>query len=335
MKKIKGLAIAALSLASVAALTSCGKKSSADYNVGVLQYLTIPALDKATDGFKKAIEDKCPEGKKVKFTVKNPETDASTMLTMSNQLVRKCDLVLGNATPAATQLISSATTEGKNDLPILFTSVTDPVGAQLVSATSGAGHIENVTGTSDMNPIAQQVEMIFDFDSTVDKIGIIYNISETNSKTQCDAFKAYIDANYPGVEVKERTVSEQTQISSTVTTLVNSDSCDALYIPTDNLMAGNISTITNVTNPKHVPVYCGESGMVGDGGTMSLSISYYELGYTTGEMAAQILFEGKKASEIDVQSQTDLSKMEFVYNADAMASMGLTFTDAFKTKYID
>ncbi len=334
MKKIKVLGMAALTLASVAALASCGKKGDSNtYNVGILQFVTHTALDKATAGFKQALTDKCPEGKTVKFTVKNPETEAATMLTMANQLVRKSDLVLGNATPAATQLISSAATEGKTKLPILFTSVTDPVGAQLVSATSGANHKENVTGTSDMNPIAEQAEMIFDFDSTVDKIGFIYNVSETNSKTQCDAFEAYIKEHHPACQIQTRTVSEQTQISSTVTTLVNSDNCDAIYVPTDNLMASNITTITNITNVAKVPLYCGESGMVGNGGTMSLSISYYELGYTTGEMAASILFDGKSASSIDVKSQTDTTKMEFVYNAPAITSMGLTFTDAFKQKY--
>lgn len=332
MKKGKLLSCAVMAALATVTLASCGG-SNADYEVGVLQFVTHTALDKATKGFKDAIKEACPEGKKVKFTVKNPETDAATMVTMANQLVRNCDLVMGNATPAATQLISSAATEGKSNLPILFTSVTDPVDAGLVSATSGPAHVENVTGTSDMNPIAEQAEMIFDFDSSVDKIGIIYNISETNSKTQCDAFEAYINQNHPGVVVDVKTVSEQTQISATVNALVTTDSCDALYLPTDNLIASNIPTITNVTNPKHVPVYCGESGMVESGGTMTLSISYYELGYTTGEMAARILFDGEKASDIDVESQTDTTKMEFAYNAAAMTSMNLTFSADFKTKY--
>ena len=331
MKKIKlGFLLATAALSGVA-LASCSSKDKDTYEVGVLQYVTHVALGKATDGFKKAILDKCPEGKKVNFTVKNPEADASSLLTMANQLVRSSDLVMGNATPAATQLISSAVTEGKN-LPILFTSVTDPVGAGLVSANSGANHKENVTGTSDMNPIDQQAEMVFDFDSSVDKIGIIYNISETNSKTQCDAFEKYVKEHHSECAVITRTVSEQTQISATVTKLVE-DGIDALYVPTDNLMAANVSTITNVTNPKKIPVYGGEGGLVDSGATMSLSISYYELGYTTGLQAAQILFEGKLAKDIDVVSQTDTSKMEFVYSKEAMTAMGLTFTDAFKTKY--
>lgn len=332
MKKRNLLLGAGVAFLSTIALASCGKKSDDTYNVGILQLVTHTALGKATDGFKQAIEDNVPEGKKVKFTYKNPEADAATMLTMSNQLVRSCDLVLGNATPAATQLVSSAATEGKADLPILFTSVTDPISANLVSAWSGSSHTENVTGTSDINPIDTQAEMIFDFDASVDKIGIIYNVSETNSKSQCDQFTAYINANHSGCTIDTQTVSDSTQISSTVTKLVN-DGCDALYIPTDNMMASNVSTITNITNVAKLPVYVGESGMVESGGTMTLSISYYELGYTTGLQAAKILFEGKKAKDIDVEAQTDASKMEFAYNQDAMTRMNLTFSDSFKTKY--
>ena len=331
MKKGKIFGCAAMAALATIALASCGSKG-ADYEVGILQYATHTALDKATDGFKKALEDKLPEGKTINFTYKNPEGDAATMLTMANSLVRKSDLVMGNATPAAVQLKSSAATEGKNKLPILFTSTTDPIDAGLVTAWSGASHTENVTGTSDINPIEAQVNLIFDFDSTVDKVGVLYTVSEPNSKVQCDQFKEYLTAHYNSCDVLEKTVSQQSEISSSVSKLI-SDGCDAIYLPTDNLMASNITTITNVTNPAKVPVYCGESGMVESGGTMTLSISYYELGYTTGLQAAEILYDGKSAKDIDVVAQTEADKMEFAYNNSAMNTMGLTFTNEFKTKY--
>ncbi len=331
MKKRKILFTSALLALTTLSLASCGSKSDNDYEVGVLQYTTHTALDKATEGFKAALTKKVEEaGKTVKITVKNPEADTASLLTMSNQLVRNSDLVLGNATPAATQLISSAATEGKSKLPILFTSVTDPVSAKLVS--SWTGHSENVTGTSDLNPINAQMDLIHDFDSTVDKIGFLYNVSETNSKSQVDSCKAYLSTNYPNIQAVVNTVSQQSEISSAVNKLI-SDGCDALYLPTDNLMASNMTVISNITNPKKIPVYCGESGMVESGGTMTLSISYYELGYTTGEMAAQILLDGKKASEIDVVAQTESEKMEFAYNTNAMTTMNLAFSDTFKTKY--
>lgn len=331
MKKRIFFGCAAMAALATVALVSCGK-SKADYEVGILQYATHTALDKATEGFKQALKDKCPEGKKIKFTVKNPEGDAATMLSMANSLVRNSDLVLGNATPAAVQLKSSAATEGKTSLPILFTSTTDPIDAGLVSAWSGSAHAENVTGTSDINPIEAQADLIFDYDASVDKIGFLYTISEQNSKVQCDQFVEYLSANYATCQTEVLTVSDQSTISSSVSKLIN-DGCDAIYLPTDNLMASNITTITNVTTPANVPVYCGESGMVESGGTMSLSISYYELGYTTGEQAASILYDGVSASSIDVVAQTDGKKMEFAYNAAAMTSMGLTFTAEFKNKY--
>ena len=332
MRKTKLLLSLGVATLAGLSLASCSK-DSADIEVGILQYTTHTALDKATNGFKEALTKKAEEaGKTIKFVYKNPEQDQASMLTMANQLVRDCDLVLGNATPAATQLISSRQTEGKLDLPILFTSVTDPVSAGLVSAMSGSTHTENVTGTSDLNPVSAQMDLIKNFDSNVDKIGFIYNVSETNSKVQVDSCKEYLKSKYPSIEIDEKNVNEQGQISATTSALI-SDGCDAIYIPTDNLMASNMTTITNVTNPAKVPVFTGESGMVDSGGTMTISISYYELGYTTGEQAAQILFDGKSASSIDVVTQTDASKMEFAYNASAMTQMNLTFTDEFKTKY--
>ncbi len=337
MRKTKLLLSLGVATLAGLSLASCSK-DSADIEVGILQYTTHTALDKATNGFKEALTKKAEEaGKTIKFVYKNPEQDQASMLTMANQLVRDCDLVLGNATPAATQLISSRQTEGKLDLPILFTSVTDPVSAGLVSAMSGSAHTENVTGTSDLNPVSAQMDLIKNFDSTVEKIGFIYNVSETNSEVQVDSCKEYLKSKYPSIEIEEKNVNEQGQISATVTSLIKEDkdhkACDAIYIPTDNLMASNMTTITNVTNPAKVPVFTGESGMVDSGGTMTISISYYELGYTTGEQAAQILFDGKSASSIDVVTQTDASKMEFAYNASAMTQMNLTFTDEFKTKY--
>ncbi len=330
MRKTKILLSLGVATLAGLSLASCGK-DSADFEVGILQYTTHTALDKATNGFKDALSKKAEEaGKTVKFVYKNPEQDNSTMLTMANQLVRNCDLVLGNATPAATQLVSSRQTEGKSNLPILFTSVTDPVSAQLVKAMSGKDHTENITGTSDLNPVSAQMDLIKDFDTNIDKIGFIYNISETNSKVQVDSCIKYLENS--GIATEVKTVSEQGQISATTSTLVSAG-CDAIYIPTDNLLASNMTTVTNVTNPAKVPVFTGESGMVDSGGTMTVSISYYELGYTTGEQAAQILLDGKSASSIDVVTQTDPTKMEFAYNASAMAQMNLTFTDSFKTKY--
>ena len=328
MKLKKSLfCLSALSLCALA-VSAC-KKDENTIKVGILQFMTHDALNKATDGFKQQILDSCPEGKKVEFIVKNPEQDMASMQTMATSLVRECDLVMGNATPAATQLVAAAASEGKTDLPILFTSVTDPVSAELVSSMTSPGG--NVTGTSDINPVSMQMDLAIDLAGDSCTVGFLYTATEANSKVQCDEATRYLRTAYPNVKIETLTVPDQSSISSVTTSL--SQKCDVMYIPTDNLLAANMTTVANVTNPAKVPLICGESSMVDNGGTFSLSIGYYELGKTTGEMASKILFEGVKPSEIAVGTQTDVSKFEFAINNSAITAMNLTLTDSFKTKY--
>lgn len=329
MKKAKFLLTATTAVLGLCAVTSCG--TSADYTIGVLQLMTHDALGAATDGFKDYINENTPDGKTVEIIVKNPENDTTSMQTMANQLVRKCDIVMGNATPAITQLVTSRATEGLNDLPLLFTSVTDPVTSNIIpSLTSRSGY--NITGTSDINPVEAQIELMFEINPNTAKIGYLYNISETNSKAQCDMADAYLTTYHSICESVTKTVSEQSQIAAAAQYLVN-QGCDFIYLPTDNLMASNMSTISNVTNPAGVPLICGESGMVTNGGTFTYSISYYELGRLTGQMACDILFNGKKADDIEVVGLTDASKMEFAYNGSAINQLNLNLSDEFKNKY--
>ncbi len=329
MKKSKVLLTAGLAITSTFALASCSE--SADYTIGVLQLMTHDALGQATKGFMDEINQNVPEGKTIKFEVKNPENDATSMQTMANQLVRKCDLVLGNATPAITQLVASAQTEGMTDKPLLFTSVTDPKVAEIIPDWKNhKGY--NITGTSDINPVEAQIELMFEANPETDKIGFLYNISEINSKTQCNMATSYLTKEHSTCQTFTQTVSEQNQISSAVQKLVN-EGCDFIYLPTDNLIASNIPTITNITNDANIPLICGESGMVSSGGTFTYSISYYELGKLTGKMACDILFNGKKAEDIEVVGLTDASKMEFAYNKSSLQAMELNLSTGFKTKY--
>lgn len=328
MKKLRNIFFAIMALVCVCGLASCG--SDADYTVGILQLATHDALDKATEGFKAEIKENVPEGKTVKFIVKNPEGDASIMSTMATTLVRKCDLVMGNATNAALALKAAAQTEGKTNLPILFTSVTDPVDAGLVTSLTNPGG--NITGTTDMNPVEKQIEIITKFDSTITKVGFIYNINEANSAVQCDLAKTYITANVATISTVTRTVSDASGITAAVNGLIT-DGCKAIYIPTDNLMAANMTTVANVTNAADVIVICGESSMVDNGGTFSFSIDYSELGKQTGAQACKILYNGTSTGTINVEGQTDVTKLQFVYNSSALTTMGLTMSDSFKTYY--
>ena len=248
---------------------------------------------------------------------------------MAAKLVRECDLVMGNATPAAQQLVAARATEGKMDLPILFTSVTDPYAASLVSETN---RDNNVTGTSDMNPIEQQIDLIFDLDPSVDKVGFLYTVSEVNSQTQCDTAKAYLEANKSGVSHETQTFATADGINTAVSKLVN-DGCDVIYLPTDNLVASNVTAVTNITDPAKVFTLAGESSMVDAGATVTISINYEELGKTTGEMAIDILVNGKDADTIAVASQTEASKFDFAKNDNSLSACDLTLTNEFKLKY--
>lgn len=328
MKIGKFLLFSAALAATAVSATACGKDDT--IKIGILQIASHEALDKATEGFKEAVSKAAEEhGKKIDFSYQNPQGDTTIMTTQAQKLVRECDLVLGNATQAAQALVAAAESEGKDDLPILFTSVTDPVDAKLVDKSQSPGG--NVTGTSDINPISIQMDLAVDLMGSDTKIGFLYNASESNSESQCNAAKDYLKTAFPNVQAITKTVPDTSSIPSVATQIANE--VNVLYIPTDNLMAANMTTVANVTNEKKIPIICGESGMVNNGGTVSLSISYAELGKTTGNMAADILFNNKKAGDLDVQTQTNPAEFEFALNNDALSAMQFVLPEAFKQKY--
>ena len=327
MKKLSFLFIllAVLTLS----LVSCSKRSNADYTVGILQYVTHSALDSATRGFKEELEAKLSaQGKTVEFVYRNPEADETTLTSMASQLVQECDMVLGNATPAAVALKSAAKKQGK-DLPILFTSVTDPVAVSLVESNENPGG--NVTGTSDMNPVREQMDLIFEVKSDAKKVGFLYTATETNSVTQCDMAKDYLKSNkgFTDDMILTRAFNQASDISASVTYLCD-NGVDCIFLPTDNIVASAISTITKITNQKGVFLIAGESAMVDAGATFTYSINYYELGKITGNMAYEIL-NGANPATMAVRSQT--TNLEFSYNKSALEALNLTLTQEFKNKY--
>lgn len=317
--------LAAFTLTAV----SCSKTSSADYKVGILQYVTHSALDSATSGFKEELETKLKaQGKTVEFVYRNPEADETTLTSMASQLVQECNLVLGNATPAAVAVKSAAKKQGK-DLPILFTSVTDPVSVSLVESNERPGG--NVTGTSDMNPVREQMDLAFEVKNSTKKIGFLYTATETNSITQCNMAKEYLKSNkgFTDDNILTRAFNQASDISASVTYLCD-NGVDCIYLPTDNIVASAISTITKITNQKGVFLIAGESAMVDAGATFTYSINYTELGKITGSMAYEIL-NGASPATMAVRSQT--TNLEFSYNKSAVEALNLTLTEEFKAKY--
>ena len=305
-KKLFLLALFPLMMSS---LTGCSKK--ADFNIGILQWVNIEALTKATNGFKKAFQA-AAGNKTVSFEVKNAYGESSAGSSIINTFVSKNkDLIMGNATPSVI-LAATAT----DTIPVVGTSVTTYEGA--FNGTIPA----NVTGTSDLADLAEQAKMVFDWVPTATKVGILYCTNESNSKYQSDMIQVELRKLKSNVAIEEIKFADTNELSQQLSAKVNS--LDVLYIPTDNTCADNAEAIHNICQPANLPVIAGEEGICRSCGLASLTIDYYRLGEITGRMAAKILIEGKKPSELPIEYDTDTTK---VYNPAILTELGLSESD--------
>lgn len=280
------------------------------YTVGICQLVQHPALDAATKGFKQALTDKL--GDKVTFDEQNASNDTATCATICNQFVSSnVDLIMANATPAL-QAAQAAT----DKIPILGTSVTDygtALGIDNWTGTTG----KNISGTSDLAPLDQQAKMLNEIFPKAKKIGVLYCSAEPNSKYQDKVITEALTKM--GYTCKTYTFSDSNDVQS-VTKTAASES-DVIYLPTDNTVASNTGIIKNVCLPAKVPVIAGEEGICAGCGVATLSISYYDLGYTTGEMACDILVNGAAPSTMQVKFAPKFTKE---YNAEICKAMGIT-----------
>ena len=325
MSKIKSLLVVLMLFVCSLAFIGCGGKDEV-VKVGVLQLMSHDALGLATEGFKEGlIKAGYVEGETIEFIVKNPEGDENAMNTMANELVRSCDIVLGNATPAAVALQTAATNNGKKDLPILFTSVTDAVEGGLVASNEKPG--ANITGTSDASAVEDQVKLIKEILPNVKKLGITYNVSEVNSRVQAETAKE--QAESLGMEVEIKTVSEAGEITSTVSQL-GIDGCEALFIPTDNLIANNMAAVSQGAIQHKMLVVAGEGSMVMNGGSITIAVDYKKLGEQTAELAKKVL-DGANPGDLAVVTQS-LEELSFVANLDNLSAIGVELPQSIKDK---
>ena len=280
MKKAHKLVSAVLVSTMVLSMTACGSGEKT-YKVGILQQLEHPALDQATQGFQDALTKLM--GDSVTFDVQNAQGEETNCATICTGFVSdNVDLILANAT-ASLQAASAAT----NSIPIVGTSITDyatALNADDWNGTSGT----NITGTSDLAPLDQQEAMIKELVPDVTQVGIVYCSAEANSVFQANQIEAALEKD--GIAYKEYSAADSNEIQSVVTKAVSE--CDCLYVPTDNTMAANVDIIKNVTVPAGIPVIAGEEGIC-QGALATLSISYYDIGQAAGEMAYEILVNGK------------------------------------------
>lgn len=280
------------------------------YNIGICQLVEHPALDSATEGFMAALKDKL--GDNVKFDNQNAQNEATNCTTICNNFVAGgVDLILANAT-GALQAASSATSE----IPIVGTSVTNYATAMGVNDWAEMKG-KNITGTSDLAPIEEQENMILELFPDVKQVGILYCSAEANSKYQANLMEAALTAD--GIAYKEYSIADSNEIQAVATTAVSE--CDVLYLPTDNTLANATETVKNVLVPAGIPAVAGEEGICSGCGVATLSISYYDIGYKAGEMAYDILVNGKSAGDLDIEFAP---KVEKKYNAEICQTLGIT-----------
>lgn len=304
--KFLGLAIASFLL--VACGNDSGSTTDGDdtVKVGILQYMEHNSLTAAKDGFVDELEN---AGIKVKFELMNAQGDQSNLQSMSEQLSGNNDLMLAIATPAAQSL---ATVESEK--PILFTAVTDAVDAGLVNTNEEPG--TNLTGTSDMVPIDEQIALLLSIIPDATSIGIVYNSSEPNSEIQANLAIEALEA--AGINANVATVTTTNDVQQVVTSIASE--VDGLYIPTDNTLASTMATVGEIAKEYQLPVVAGDASQVENGGLATYGISYEELGRQTARMALKIIQDDASPQTLAVETSDNL---ELTINEKMAEALGI------------
>ena len=306
MKKIVALALA-LVLVMAAACASA-------VEVGICQLVQHPALDAATQGFKDALSAKMPD---VTFDEQNASGDAVNCATIINTFVsNNVDLILANATPALQAAVAATA-----DIPILGTSITEYGVALGIDDFNGVTGI-NVSGTSDLAPLSEQAAMVKELFPEAKKVGLVYCSAEANSIYQVKVVGEELVKL--GYETEEYAFTDSNYVASV--TQSAADSCDVIYIPTDNTAAAYTETIANVVIPANIPVIAGEEGICAGCGVATLTISYYDIGYKTGEMAYEILANGADVSAMPIEYAPQFTKK---YNAENVDALGIEIPEGY------
>ena len=318
MKKMLAVALTALMLLSMTACGASGGEAADDgvYKVGICQLVTHDALDAATQGFQDALVAALGADKVV-FDLQNAAGDSNTCASIVNAFVSdEVDLIMANATTAL-QAASAATA----DIPILGTSVTEygvAMGIENFNGTVGG----NVSGTSDLAPLDEQAAMVAEWFPDAQTVGLLYCSAEANSKYQVDTVKALL-------EEKGYTCELFAFVDSNDMPAVAQEACDfsdVIYVPTDNAVASGTGVIDAICRPAGVPIIAGEEGICAGCGVATLSISYYDLGYATGEMAAKILTGEADISTMPVGYAAAVTPK---YNAEICEDLGLTVPEGY------
>lgn len=286
------------------------------YKIGITQITTHPSLDAAREGFKKAFAD---AGIDVDWEEQNAQGDQATATSIASKFANdNLDLILAIATPSA-----QATAQAITDTPILFTAVTDPVSAQLVDSLKAPG--SNITGTSDMNPVADQISLVKQFAPGAKTLGVISSSGEVNSEIQVElARKAGASQ---GLSLVEKTVTNSSEVQQAATELASK--VDAIYVPTDNTVVSAFASVVAAAEDAKIPLIAGEADSVANGALATFGIDYALLGEQTGAMAIRILTEGATPRTMPVESQGDYA---LTVNTTTLAALGLSMPEGLKDR---
>lgn len=330
----KKLALILSGILVLAALVSCSNTDTSDekgsttdvtetgdkvYTIGINQLVQHDALDAAKEGFIEGLKEKgFEEGKNLKIDYQNAQGDMSIAKTISDQFVTsKVDMIFAIATTSL-----QASYNSTKDIPIVFTAVTDPIDAGV--AKSWESSETNVTGTSDMVSMEEQLGLLTSLVPDIKTLGVLYNSSEANSLAQVEALKE--EAEKMGIDIKEISVTTVNEINQNLNAAIGS--IDALYAPTDNTVASAYDLVGNICVNKNIPILCGEEAGVSKGGLCSIGIDYFKLGKEAGYKAAEVL-NGKTPSDIAI---TTLSDMSVTINTDVAKKLNITIPDDIDAK---
>ena len=313
----KLLTLAALAATAALGLSACspaagdGSASGTEtVTVGIGQFVQAPPLDAATKGFKQAFIDAgYVDGETVEFDVKNANAEVATSTTIAQTFATQgVDLVLGVATPMAQAAMQNIT-----DVPVLFTAVTDPVAADLVESNEKPG--SNVTGTSDLTPVADQIDLITEIRPETKKIGIVYSSGEVNSQVLVELAREAAKSH--GIEIVEATVTNAGELKQATEALGD---VDAIYTPSDNLVISGIGAIVGVAEERGILVVGADAAHVEGGAVATIGIDYEKLGHQTGEMAVRILKDGADPATMAVETSNAL---QLVLNLESAKRIGV------------
>ena len=294
--------------------TASAGGSDTEYKIGITQFVSHASLDAAREGFKDGLAD---AGLKVSYDEQNAQADQATASSIASKFASAdLDLVLAIATPTA-----QATAQVISDVPILFTAVTDPVAADLVASNEAPG--ANVTGTTDMNPVAEQIDLVKQVAPDAKTVGIIYSSGEINSAVQVDLARQAAAAQ--GLEVVEKTITTTGEVLQAAQSL----DVDAIYVPTDNNVVAGLDSVLQVAEERKIPVIAGETESVSKGALITYGLDYYELGKQTADMAVKVLTEGADPATMPVESQ---KTPKLVINTTAAERMGVTIPQSLLDK---